>query len=224
MGGMIWAWLLSLGIPLIVFFVSSLIVSLRQIPHYSFLTDFPFELFERRANSGKILFYVACGFDALGGAFLLVSHELHPQLLAFEILYLVSMVLKDVALAIVVSVPAYEFKSHIPTFTVFGAMTALSCALATILFANLLYANGALAITFAIIVGLLGLVAVGLLVNPKLAHWTQLNSKVEEDGTITTSRPRPFVLAFTEWLLAFISFGAGLLALIGFALVSLSQI
>lgn len=221
---MIYAWALSLGIPLVLFFAFSLIFGKRAKPGFSMLTEFPFEMFEAKASIGKVCLYGACAFDALAAMFPLVSNELHPQLLAFEIIFLVTMILKDVALAAIVSIPAYEFKTHIFAFTSFGAMQVLSCAMAVILFANLMGGNGPLGIAFAIILALIGVASAGFLVNPRLAHWTDLQSKVEDDGTITTSRPKPFVLAFTEWMLLFFSFAAGISALVGFAIISFSFI
>ena len=74
---------------------------------------------------------------------------------------------------------------------------------------------------FLTLVGILGLAALGFLLNPKLAQWAELNATMEKDGSVVTSRPRPFPLAFTEWVLVLINVLATILGLVGFALISL---
>ena len=218
------SWLLATMAPTIVFFGLMMLFGFRRRRGYSLLTQFPFEMIEGGDWTARILFYLYAVCEALCGGYMLFTNDLHPQLLPFSILYMVLMVLKAIAFAAMVSVPAYEFKPHIFSFTFFGALNVLSIALSTILLANLIGANQPLALAFAILVGLVGLGSLALLVNPRLAHWTELKSTVESDGTVTTSRPRPFVLAFTEWLMILFSLAGTLLALLGFALIGLSQV
>lgn len=217
------SWLFALMGPTLLLFVFALVYGKKKKVGYSFLTQFPFEMVENDI-SGRVVFYVYAAVEALCGAYMLLTNDLHAGLLPFSILYLVAMALKAIALAAVVSVPAYEFKPHLFAFTCYGAINALSAAIATILLINLAEANTVLSAVFAVIVGLLGLIGIGVFLNPKLAHWTELKSTVEEDGTIVTSRPRPFVLAFSEWITIFLSFASTLLSLLGFALIGLSQL
>ena len=222
--GTILAWLLSLGISTLAVFVLSLVTALPRRKGFNLLTDFPQELFERNLSAGKALFFLYCGLDAFASAFLLFTNVLHPQLFEFSIVYVVLAVLKNVALVALTIVPAYEFKPHFFAFVSFAAMHVLGLALSSILFANLTGVNQGLALTFCILTGALGLASLGFMVNPKLSQWAKLDSKVEEDGSIVTSRPKPFVLAFTQWCLIFGSLLGTILSLVGFALLGLAAL
>lgn len=38
-----------------------------------------------------------------------------------------------------------------------------------------------------------------LILNPKLAHWADMDTEKKEDGTVVKVRPKWFVLAYSEW-------------------------
>lgn len=40
-----------------------------------------------------------------------------------------------------------------------------------------------------------------LILNPKLAHWAEMEDEKHEDGTVSKVRPKWFVLAYSEWAL-----------------------
>jgi|GEM_PF-6811411 len=56
---------------------------------------------------------------------------------------------------------------------------------------------------------------IGILINPKLLNWAQLNKIVADDGTIVIERPKVFVLALSEWLalIGMFTFPIGILIL-----------
>lgn len=230
MSGAILPWLLALLLPMAFVFVLSLTLGLighRGEERYSFLTMFPFELFHGTSNLstfGRWLFYLYAVLDAFAGIFMLLTHEYHEGLTGMAVLYLIVLTLKDVALILVATIPAYQFKPHIFSFTFFGGTSVLGAVVACILFCNHAGIDPTLSIVFALLSGLLGLILLGLLLNPKLSHWAELHATVEADGAIVTSRPRPFVLAFTEWLMIFLAGICSVISLVGFALLALFHV
>lgn len=62
-----------------------------------------------------------------------------------------------------------------------------------------------LLILMGILCFLIALASLAILVNPKLKNWPKLEAVSETDGTVTFKRPRPFVLAFSEWILLFLA-------------------
>ena len=58
----------------------------------------------------------------------------------------------------------------------------------------------------------ISLTVVFILVNPRLKNWAQLEKVVGKDGGSSLKRPKPFVLAFSEWIIIFLSVLAWFLA------------
>ena len=57
----------------------------------------------------------------------------------------------------------------------------------------------------SMIMGIVAVLAVViLLLNPRLAHWADMDKETKEDGTVVMKRPKWFVLAYSEWALFFI--------------------
>ena len=75
--------------------------------------------------------------------------------------------------------------------------------------------------TLAIICLVIALIKGLILVNPRLSKWTELQSSVGSDGVVTSSRPRPFILAFSEWLTLFLDILSLLIYIIGLLIFSL---
>ena len=61
--------------------------------------------------------------------------------------------------------------------------------------------------------------AVLVMMNPKLKDWPLLENVAEPDGTVSFRRPRPFILAWSEWILLFVSLMVSVFAGIGNALL-----
>lgn len=67
-------------------------------------------------------------------------------------------------------------------------------------------ASGGMTIFMGIVCFIIALVSLGILVNPKLKNWPKLDAVAETDGTVTYKRPRPFVLAISEWALIILAY------------------
>lgn len=224
------SWFLALLLISTVFF--ALFLGLGMHAHkaetkkaYSFLTLFPFEMmqgatFERRAS--RISFYFYALTDLFAGSYLLLTLNKHTYLLSLAIVYLVVVALRDAALAAMGTISAYEPRLHLFSFVCFAGLSVLSAIVATVLFVNMMPIDNGLALGFSCGVGTLAGIAFLVLINPRLAHWGELKATVDQDGNVNTFRPKPFVLAFSEWLLIFLSFVSSFLALLGFTLLSLN--
>ena len=225
-------WAIAIFVPWVFTLVFSLMLGRKayaeeERSRYSFLIHFPYELYgghTPQRHVARVLIYVFCGFDALACALPLIFLDFHPSLLSLAIMVFVFGILKNIALSIMVSVPAYEFKPHLITFTAFGGAEVLQCVLGVLFFINRFTVSEGVALTFAIVVGAVGLSAAIALANPRLSKWTKLDAVIDEDGAITTSRPRPFPLAFTQWILILLSGLMTLLISIGLIVLLLSVI
>lgn len=65
--------------------------------------------------------------------------------------------------------------------------------------------NSTLAMTFAVVSFIFAGLALLPLLNPKLSNYAKLEQVSEKDGTLSYQRPKYFVMAFSEWLLTFLS-------------------
>lgn len=184
---------------------------------YSFLSDFPFELNEgskalSRVSAWSVFFLAA--FLALASSTLLWNRDFLPYL-PFAIILAVFGVFKAVSLVLLYRIPAYRFKFHILIDVLYFCFTALSCALMGIFFLNMRVVNAPLALSLMGVELFLSVFLCLLALNPKLANWTQMNSTASEDGSVHLSRPKPFVLAFSEWIAIFLDCLSSLLFLLG---------
>lgn len=189
---------------------------------YSFLTEFPFEMFRGGGayrHASRAFFYAFCAWDALAHVLPLVFLDFHPSLLSVAVLYLILGIAKNVLLALMGSIPAYEFKPHLLTFSIFGGISVLTSIMSMLFFINRASVNEGIAVTFAFVCGVIGLAFLLALVNPKLSKWTKLDAVVDADGVVTTTRPKPFPLAFTQWLMVLFSLLLTLFASIGFLII-----
>lgn len=232
MTGVIYSWLLSLGSVLTVLFLLWIVFGRKGYnaenkEPYSILVYFPQEMLEGKdpmRRSARILLYTYCGIDALASIFPMFLGMLPSGLVPFAVLFIVATILKDAALVSIALAPAYQFKPHLVGFVSFGGFAALSMVLSGVIFGNHVAVNQGLSLTLLVLAAVVGLSEIALMVNPRLAHWTKLNATVDEEGNVDTSRPKPFVLAFTEWLLIFLAAAGSLLSLTGYALLALASL
>ena len=189
------------------------------------LTDFPYEMTCGDGNlykSAKILAFAVAFTDTLASSYMIVLEDLHPALMSFSLLFAVLSLAKNVAFIFMMCIPAYQFRNHILSFTFYCALSVLGLTVSCLLFVNCVNMNFGVALTFAIVIGSLALGGFALLLNPKLGQWTKLDAVVEQDGSVTTSRPRPFPLAATEWAFIALNLLGSILGLIGFFICNLA--
>ncbi len=190
---------------------------------YSFLSEFPFELNEGHdiaSQVSRISVYACAASLALSSSSLLWDSDFYPYL-TFAIVIAVLGVLKATLFAFLFKIPAYNCKPHILVSVLYFAFNAILCAFEGIFFLNLRSVNE---ITALILMGIefaLALLLCLLSVNPKLSSWTKMETIGNADGSIDVVRPKPFVLAFSEWLAVFADVLGTLAFVLGIALFEL---
>ena len=115
-------------------------------------------------------------------------------------------------------VPAYSFGPHLSSTVAFFFSSIMVDVVSGICLLNC-YGKGnegtEAPLAFAIILFLLAIAKGILLVNPKLSRWTELSSYMDQDGVVTTKRPRPFVLASSQWACLLLDLASFLLIALG---------
>ena len=165
----------------------------RRGRKYDYLSGFIFEHGEVSDKLGIASRTMLSLFFAFGvlGCFVLSFSEETSGLLGLLVLLGVLALLEGISGEAISIVPAYAFGPHLSSE---GTEAPLA---------------------FAIILFLLALCKGILLVNPKLSRWTELSSYMDQDGVVTTKRPRPFVLASSQWACLLLDLASFLLIALG---------
>ncbi len=191
---------------------------------FSFLSEFPFELNESKNAPSQISRFAvyASGFAfALAQTSLLWDGDFYPYL-TLGVVIAVLGVAKAACYILLYRVPAYHFKPHILVSVLHMALTGLLCAFEGIFFLNLRTVSEVPALILMGCEFALTLLLCVLAVNPKMSSWTKMETIGNEDGSVEVVRPKPFVLAFSEWLAVLADFAGTLLFVIGIALFELN--
>lgn len=181
----------------------------RNKKKYDFLSSFPFELVQGEVKKSFLsrFFFTVYGVTYVASSFYILY--LNPTLSFLNslgiLLGIVSLFVFASMLALIY-VPAYSFRLHLVSSVVFFAFSILADVLMGLTYLNLYQAQlSTIALVIMIVNFALAFFKGLILINPKLAHWTELDSSIGSDGVVTSSRPRPFVLAFSEWLVIFLN-------------------
>lgn len=191
---------------------------------YSFLTLFPFELNEGKeplALLSRALVFVCGCAGALSATILLWDSSFQPFLGLSSLLAALGL-LKAVCLVLLFLLPAYRLKAHILANTLYFAFVTLSSSVEGIFFLSLRGANEAASLSLMGCEFAFALSAILISLNPKMGSWAKMKTVENEDGTMGLERPRPFILAFSEWLLILLDFLSSLLFVIGSGLFDLN--
>ena len=171
---------------------------------YDFLCDFPMELYAEEGvqrSVGLIGTVLACLSFIASYCMPLLTSDLYPQMRLFLLFIFGFACFAGAMLYALFSVrPTYP-RAHILFFALFGGASIVTYFLSGIAFLHLQAISSSVGLIFAVIFFVLAAATLGVQLNPKLKNWAKLDSKPSEDGTVIVSRPRPFVLAFSEWIL-----------------------
>ncbi|MCI2111497.1 MAG: hypothetical protein LKK13_04045 [Bacilli bacterium] len=195
---------------------------------YDFLTYFPYELYGDSRGpyrlSARILQISALLCPVAAEAYFLTSiygdgwgQMAFPLAMAFIALF------AFLALTLLSLVPAGEPKRHVALFFLGDALALLTLFMGGIFLLNQ-HALGeesveAAALVLAIVLFVLAFFLVLVLANPKLAHWATMKRESQPDGTFRLRRPRPFVMAFSEWLVYAVYIVGSSLLILGLAFI-----
>jgi len=194
---------------------------------YDFLTNFPYELMANEAEPLEILTVIF--YDAF--LFSLSLLAIYQVMVNYQSSRLISFILLGgfFALAFAISMislgltPASKEKSHTTKFVISSALLLCYNFINGIfLFAVSKGYKAMVAMNvFGALCFVVSLATFVIMLNPKLKNWPNLESVSEKDGTISYRRPRPFVLAFSEWGILLLTIVGYLFAAIGNALILL---
>ena len=174
---------------------------------YSFLRDFPFELYEgekRESILPKVFLFGFAGFFLLLACYPLFLQGI-PDFSFLLPLGILCALLSAATLALfcfLCLAPVIENRHHLALVPFYGAATLIGMVIDALMGLNLAKAFPEWKMpgfVFMLVLLVLALLSALLLMNPKMADWARLNSTMNEDGSTYTSRPKVFVLAATEW-------------------------
>ena len=192
----------------------------RRGRKYDYLSGFIFEHGEVSDKLGIASRTMLSLFFAFGvlGCFVLSFSEETSGLLGLLVLLGVLALLEGISGEAISIVPAYAFGPHLSSTVAFFFSSIMVDVVSGICLLNC-YGKGnegtEAPLAFAIILFLLALAKGILLVNPKLSRWTELSSYMDQDGVVTTKRPRPFVLASSQWACLLLDLASFLLIALG---------
>ena len=174
----------------------------------SILTDFPYEMMPKNRKNYALIF--------LAGYFLL---SLLTNVSMFINFYDYAPTITGLLIISAFLALSYAFfnlrihkltasleKSHLGRFFVMGLALILLTSINGIIFINLSRGRKLETLVFvlSIIMFVIALAVAIILVNPRLKTWAKLEKVVDEDGASSLKRPKPFVLAFSEWIVIFL--------------------
>lgn len=182
----------------------------HQGKRYSYLSDFPFELYEARDAKSKVGqgFLIGYAASALGFAFFPLLLCKFSPFEGFFALFLVHLLLTagEVGLNFYLTiVSAINPKRHTLIFTIYGGLTLIRFVVDGLIIINVGHhfqgyqvpSGNALGFLIPLFVFALGFAV--LLMSPQMGKWAELHSTMNQDGSTYCTRPKFFILAATEW-------------------------
>ena len=211
---------IAIAAPLLVFFVYLLLswggLITSKPEKLSFLTGFPYEAYEKKKNSvGFYALIVFLGAESLVNVSMFVNFFDAPAEMIGLLILSASLTFTMFFLIIRIhTLTASRERIHLTRFYLMGLGLLLLSSVNGIIFLNLSKGtkNETAVFVTSIMQFVVALSSVFILINPRLKNWAQLEKVVDEDGGSSLKRPRPFVLAFSEWSIIFLSVIAWFLA------------
>ena len=189
---------------------------------YDFLTKFPYEGFEARSYYGRwaiilILLYVL----SLGISFFfaMFARRSLPGQGARDMVVAIVGGLLSLSTCGYLFVDAGNMRKHLGLFVTYSMLLALSGITYGLLFLDLKNINEGIATGFGIACFVIAAVGAIIVLNPKLSSWSKLK-KIGDGGSALYVRPRPFALAFSEWILLFVGPLLSIVGMIGLVVLS----
>ena len=182
---------------------------------FNILQYFPYEILKQRSPLvyiGKVFLFALSLPSLLTIIFLIINKAHFGDLLYLEIIIGAVSFFISLLYIIMSFIPVDEIKARNILVTFEMALTFLMSALTSFngIYFYLLYlskSSGSIAhLILGIVAGILAISSIILIFNPKLREWYKLQINNEDDGSETISRPRLFILAFSEWASLIISY------------------
>ncbi|MCR5079623.1 MAG: hypothetical protein K6B65_06895 [Bacilli bacterium] len=168
---------------------------------YDILTDFPFELYDGYppisllSRAGFIFFQASFVFLGLSA----LSIDIIQGFKSYLVFLIVCLALKGIFYSGLLFIPASNEKLHVSfalTSFLLEALCTFMAGLFFFQFSNVY--SPAFGWVFSLICWVITAAMVFISLNPRLMKWAKMNVVEDMDGS-HLERPRPFVLAFSEW-------------------------
>lgn len=202
---------LSIMIGAIFFFVMFLLFSLPNYKsrfniHYNLRNMFPYELNYKGKFSDNVGGNICIILSTICLIVFFSTFNKHYDN-GFYIATLITGVFTAVSSLLLVFIPFELLKFHMLLDVVIFVFT-LSCngAVASGGYINYYFDPNILYLISAIIASVFTLIVFLLIMNPRLSHWADLSPEKNTDGTVSYKRPKYFVLAYSEWILIFLTY------------------
>ena len=211
---------IAIAVPPLAFLVYLLFswagLSTNKPEKLSFLTGFPYEAYEKKKNSvGFYALIVFLASEALLNVSMFVNFfDASADVIGLLILSSILTITMFFLIIRIHTLTASREKIHLTRFYLMGLGLLLLSSVNGIIFLNLSKGteNETAVLVTSIMQFVVALSCVFILINPRLKNWAQLEKVVDEDGGSSLKRPKPFVLAFSEWIIIFLSLLAWFLA------------
>ena len=175
---------------------------------FSILTDFPYEMMPKNRKNYALIFLAGYFFLSLltNVSMFINFYDYAPTITGLLIISAFLSLSYDFFNLRIHKLTASLEKSHLGRFFVMGLTLILLTPINGIIFINL--SRGVkletLIFVLSIVMFVIALAVAIILVNPRLKTWAKLEKVVDEDGASSLKRPKPFVLAFSEWIVIFL--------------------
>ena len=199
-----------LGIFLLIafYFVSKALYKMRHKETYRFRHMFPYELNYPsvfKENLWGNLLFIFASFSVA------VFYILNPYISIYRIITIVIAIVFTMILICLLLMPLYYLRTHL-VLSVLSMTLALALPLFNLFLALSQYkietenVKRILCIVSMVVSGVLALVMLLLILNPKLTFKIYLDKDTDSSGNEVLKRPRIIYLALTEWMAIFIYF------------------
>lgn len=175
---------------------------------FSILTDFPYEMMPKNRKNYALIFLAGYFFLSLltNVSMFINFYDYAPTITGLLIISAFLTLSYAFFNLRIHKLTASLEKSHLGRFFVMGLTLILLTSINGIIFINV--SRGVkfetLVFVLSIIMFVIALAVAIILVNPRLKTWAKLEKVVDEDGASSLKRPKPFVLAFSEWIVIFL--------------------
>lgn len=175
---------------------------------FSILTDFPYEMMPKNRKNYALIFLAGYFFLSLltNVSMFINFYDYAPTITGLLIISAFLTLSYAFFNLRIHKLTASLEKSHLGRFFVMGLTLILLTSINGIIFINLCRGCKLETLVFvlSIIMFVIALAVAIILVNPRLKTWAKLKKVVDEDGASSLKRPKPFVLAFSEWIVIFL--------------------
>ena len=214
-------WIITIATYVVTFliFFTLVLIQNKTSKQFNILQYFPQEILsnkDRLTPAIKVAMYAFVIPSALPIFLVGLNFQAFGSVAYIEIVIASILLLLSLLNIIITAIPVQNTKPHIIISTIYMTVTLLLCGLTGFNGAGFFYVYQTINmgsiphLIFGILATLLTIAMIFIMFNPKLNKWYQLETHTEDDGTLVTSRPKVFPLAFSEWLSMLIAFTAGI--------------